>query len=83
MLVGGETFDGHPQIGAERRFGRVEAREKVALQGGGEETLGQIFGVLIVLAELEADESIDRLPIERDHALQGLVRQPGIGRLDQ
>src|SRR5207245_2406302 len=83
MFVGSETFDGHAEIGPERCFARVEAREKLALDCRGEKALGQVFGVFVVLSEFEADESIDRFPVERDHAIQRLVRHPGAGGLEQ
>src|ERR1022692_3269871 len=73
VLVGGEAFNCHAEIGSERGFSRVEAGEEITLDGPGEEALGEIFGIFVVLAELEANESIDRLPIERDHAVQRLV----------
>src|SRR5580693_9871297 len=65
MLIGGESFHGHPEVGAEGSFGRVESREKIPLQRGGEKALSQILSVFVILAEFEPDESIDRLPVQR------------------
>jgi hypothetical protein len=77
MLAGGEALDGHSQIGAEGSLGGIEAGEKVTLDGSGEEALGKVLGVFVVLAKLEADESIDRLPIKGDDLLQRFIRQTG------
>ena len=83
VRVGGEPFHRHPEIGPERGLCGVEAREEFTLQRAGEEALRQILGVFVVLAEFEADEAIDRLPVQCGDALQGLVRQPGRGGIQQ
>ena len=75
VLIGGESFHGHAKVGTERTLRGVETREEVPLQCGREEALRQIFGVLVALAEFDADESIDRFPVQRHHAFQGVVRQ--------
>ena len=77
MLGGGESFHGHAEVGAERRSRGVEACEKVPLQCAGKEALGQIFGVLITLAEFDADEAVNWFPIKRAHAFQSFVWQRG------
>ena len=69
VLIGGEAFHGQPQIGAEPGLRRVEALEEIALQGGGEEALREVLGGFVVLAEFEADEFVDGLPVERRDAL--------------
>ena len=85
VLVGGESFDRHAEVGAERRLRRIETRKQIALQRGGEEALSQVLGVFVVFAKFHADEAIDRFPIQRAHAFQRLVRQrcAGTGGLQQ
>ena len=84
LVAGGrEAFHGQAQIGAEAGLRRVEALEEIALQGGGEKALRQVLGVFVALAEFVADEFVDRLPVERRHALQRqwlAARQPQSAR---
>jgi hypothetical protein len=74
VLTGGEAFDSHPETGPERGLCRVEAREKLPLQGGGEKTPGKVFRVFIVFAKPEANVLVNRFPIKRDHTVQGFAR---------
>jgi len=54
---------------------RIEVGEKTALDGGSEEALGQVLGVLIVIVELGAEKAINRLPVQRGDTFQGLPGQ--------
>src|SRR5262252_4802245 len=83
VLVGGIALHRHAEIGAEGSFGGIESREEVSLQGRCEESLGQVLGVFVGLLEFEADESIDRLPVEGDDLVHRVAGQSRFSRLEE
>src|SRR5260370_19038748 len=74
MLVGCKTVERHSQIGPERRLLRIEAPDEVALQGASKEALSQVLGFLVALTPLQPEVFVDRLPVERGHLLECVIR---------
>ena len=71
VFVAGVSVDAEPEIGAEAGLGGIKAVEEAAFEEGGEETLGEVGGLIGIAAPFEADVLIDRLPVDGDEFVEG------------
>ena len=72
-FVGEKIFEGGKEKSAEAASFGVEAAQVIALEEAGEETLGEVFGILAGITAA-ANISIERIPIVAAEFSEGLFR---------
>jgi hypothetical protein len=86
VLLRGERVHADAQERAKPGPSRVELLEKALLQRPREKALGQVLGVFVAEAALDAEVFVDGLPVRRDQRVEGLLpdgRVGTAGRADQ